>query len=82
MTAAIDALDRATRAVAATQDRLTDAIVALARARVLAALDQPFAGGAEVEAQDRLMAIRIEARGWDNAIRLALKGAGVVPGAT
>jgi class 3 adenylate cyclase/tetratricopeptide (TPR) repeat protein len=80
--AAIDALDRATRVVAGTQDRLTDAIVALARARVLEALDQPFAGGAEVEAQDRLMAIRIEARGWDNAIRLALRGAEVVPGAT
>ena len=80
--AAIDALDRATRVVAGTQDRLTDAIVALARARVLEALDQPFAGGAEAEAHDRLMAIRIEAKGWDNAIRLALRGAGVVPGAT
>jgi class 3 adenylate cyclase/tetratricopeptide (TPR) repeat protein len=79
--AAIDALDRATRLVAGTQDRLSDAMVALARARVLEALEQPFAGGAEVEAQDRLMAIRIEARGWDNVIRRAVTGAGEAPGA-
>jgi class 3 adenylate cyclase/tetratricopeptide (TPR) repeat protein len=78
----LDSLDRAERLVAATQDQLAHAVIALARARVLEALDQPFAGGADAEARERLARLGIEARGWDNVFRLALTGAGAVPGAT
>jgi tetratricopeptide (TPR) repeat protein len=81
-TAGIDALDRAERLAAGTQDRLVHAVIALARARVLEALDQPFAGGADVEAQERLQQLGITATGWDRVFRLALKEAGAVPGAT
>jgi tetratricopeptide (TPR) repeat protein len=69
--AATDALDRATRIVAGTQDRLTAAVVAVARARVLEVLGDPFAGGAEADARQKLDDLGIEAAGWDNAFRLA-----------
>ena len=69
--AAVAALDSATRLIETTQDRLTGAVVALARARVLGALDDPFAGGAEAEARRRLDELGIRAEGWDRLFCLA-----------
>jgi class 3 adenylate cyclase/tetratricopeptide (TPR) repeat protein len=69
--AATSAIDRATRTVETTQDRLSAAVVARARARVLEVLGDPFAAGAQADAADRFTALGIDAPGWDRAIRLA-----------
>jgi class 3 adenylate cyclase/tetratricopeptide (TPR) repeat protein len=69
--AAVAAIDRTTRIVESTQDRLSAAIVARARASVLEALGTPFAAGAAADAAERFAALGIEAPGWDRAIRLA-----------
>jgi tetratricopeptide (TPR) repeat protein len=74
--AATLAVDRATRLVETTQDRLSAAVVALARARVLEALGDRFAAGAEADARQRFEALGITAPGWDLALRLAT-GSGV-----
>ena len=76
--AAITALDEATSLLEATDDRVTPAIVALARARVLEALGDPTAGAALVAARRSLDALDLPASGWDVAFRHAT---GAVAGA-
>jgi len=70
------AVDGMTRLVSATQDRVTAAVVALAGARALAAVGDPFARGAEADARRRLDTLGIDAIGWDRAFRLATGAAG------
>jgi tetratricopeptide (TPR) repeat protein len=69
--AAVAAIDRTSRVVEVTQDRLSAAVVARARARVLEVLGDPFAAGAAVDADERFAALGLDAPGWDLAIRLA-----------
>jgi class 3 adenylate cyclase/tetratricopeptide (TPR) repeat protein len=72
--AATYALERASSVVAGTDDVLTRAITALARARVLAACGSDDADDALAAAGSRLATLRIEAAGWD---QLFLSATGV-----
>jgi hypothetical protein len=76
--AAIAALDEAAGLLAATDDRLTPAVVALARGRVLQALGDPEADVALATARKALDALEVPARGWDVAFQHAT---GAVAGA-
>lgn len=69
--AAVAALDRADSLVAGTDDRLTAAIVVLARARVLEALGDPTAESVLDTARAALLDVSAPADGWDTAFRLA-----------
>jgi hypothetical protein len=76
--AATAALDEATALLEATDDRLTPAVVALARGRVLEALGDPRAEAALAAARRDLDAMDLPAVGWDVAFRHAT---GAVTGA-
>jgi hypothetical protein len=69
--AAVAALDEAAALLDATDDRLTPAVVALARGHVLEALDDPTAHRALASARDQLDALGLPATGWDLAFRHA-----------
>jgi ATP/maltotriose-dependent transcriptional regulator MalT len=67
--AAVSALDEASALLDATDDRVTPAVVALARARVLEALADPGAEVALRAARRQLDALGLPATGWDVAFR-------------
>jgi hypothetical protein len=68
---AIAALDEAAALLHATDDRLTPAIVALARGHVLGALGDPGAEAALQAARRELDGLGLPAAGWDVAFRHA-----------
>jgi hypothetical protein len=76
--AALGALDEAAALLEATDDRVTPAVVALARGRVLEALGDPAADDALAAARRDLDALDLPAKGWDVAFRHAT---GAVAGA-
>ena len=65
------ALDEAAALLHATDDRVTPAVVALARGRVLEVLGDPSADAALGAAQRELDALGLPATGWDVAFRHA-----------
>lgn len=69
-----EALDRALSRIDATEDRLTQAIVRLARAHALHRLEQPEAAAAADEARARFEALGIDPYGWETAFETAVTG--------
>lgn len=68
-------LERAVRRVDATEDRLSQAVVRLARARALETLGDDDAGAALGEARERFAALGIDPYGWEAAFAAAGAGA-------
>jgi hypothetical protein len=64
-------LDRLRHTAGSTEDRVTPAVMALATAQALAAIDDPFAGSAFTDARRRLDALGIDAAGWQRAFAAA-----------
>jgi class 3 adenylate cyclase/tetratricopeptide (TPR) repeat protein len=71
-------IDVATRLISSTSDRVTAVVVAVARAAVLAALDEPFASGAEADAEARMAELGLLSRGWPQLFAVAT-GASAAP---
>jgi hypothetical protein len=69
-----DAFDALVAQADATESRLDQAIVHLARARARRALDRPDASDAEAEAQSRRAAMGLDLRGWDAVFTRAARG--------
>jgi tetratricopeptide (TPR) repeat protein len=72
------AVDDATRRISSTSDRVTAVVVAAARAAVLTALDDPFASGAEADAEARMDELGLTSRGWRSLFAVAT-GASAAP---
>ncbi|MDQ3147137.1 MAG: hypothetical protein M3R01_09455, partial [Actinomycetota bacterium] len=68
---ALAPLDEVTALLLPTDDRLTPAVVSLARARVLEALGSDTARSDLAAAESALAALGLDASGWDTAFRLA-----------
>ena len=71
---AADAFDAAMAQIDATEARLDQAIVRVARAHGLAALGHPDAAAARRDADVRLAALELGMPGWERACRLAAGG--------
>lgn len=71
---ALDRLDRALERVDATEDRLTQALVRLARSRALEHLGRESSRAAVDEATQRFDALGVEPYGWETAFSAALSG--------
>jgi hypothetical protein len=71
-TACIAAIDRAQLITSQAEDRVARAIVALAQAATSEALQLPAAADAARRAEERIVALGIEAKGWRTAFANAL----------
>ena len=71
-TACVAAIDRAQLITSQAEDRVARAIVALAQAATSEALHLPAAADATRRADDRIVALGIEAKGWRAAFAAAL----------